>query len=129
MKWWQCFFQICEPGFLNMKKTKIEFYYIPFNATTGLPMRISTLKRKPYLNHLSLNEDDFRLTKNALTNSIGTAKFDESFLRLIAIIENLGVFYVDSDGRVRHNGKSYYISPGSFLWLFIFLSRHTEYKV
>lgn len=100
---------------------KVKMYYIPFNGSTAIPVTIKSLKIKPNLRSARLNDQDFSYLLQHLNNKIVAAKIDYDFLRLILVIDGRTEYHIDSDGRVKHRNSSYYISPGSFLWLYKFM--------
>lgn len=106
-----------------MKKHRIQAYYsIPFEASTSAPMsvRLLSVRLLKTPNHLKSMQVDEPQKNNILAMArrrLCAGKFEEAFLRLILIVDEHDEFLIDSEGRVRHRGQSYYITPGNLLRL------------
>ncbi len=101
-----------------MKKHLIQAYYsVPFEAYTGGPMSVRLLKNARHLKSMEVDEEQKNHTLAMVRQRLCAGKFEEAFLRLILIADRREEFLIDSEGRVRHRGQSYYITPGNLLRL------------
>jgi hypothetical protein len=109
-----------------MTITKIECYYLSVLVYPYIGLGTKGVQTQRYFLPISFDTDDL-LDKNnldrmrkLLSKGICAGKFDDS-LTTCAITVDKNKYFIDKKGVIKFKNKSYYINPGEFIWLYVFL--------